>query len=146
MENESRRPAHRVRSLLCDTLPLGAGVVVVGVPITVTAALVAIERAQGIAMFDPELGGDPLLRGVSVIPAGIWLAYCVVQLVLLARTGTSLGQSHRPRRTWKISAGLSSLCLSAVVFRYGPAPLGLGLVALGLGLIGFGSITSERAT
>ncbi len=110
-----------MRRLVFDILPLGAALLVVGVPVTLAAAFLSEQRLQGFAMYDPELGADPLAHQLNLVHAGVALLFCAAQSGALMTRKRTLGGSEAgasSRSFVKATSGLGLLALSAFLIRF----------------------------
>lgn len=74
---------------ILDRIPVAIGVLW-AIPTTLTAVVMLLERAQGLALFDPSLGHDPALAELSA--NGLVVIYFSAQSLLVGANGRSIGE------------------------------------------------------
>ncbi len=129
-----------------ERLAFWVGWLVVGLPASLRALMIGVEQWLSIGIYDPALGGDPLLRGGWWQAAALFAAISFAQLSSMAvRRSTLVGRTADGRQAF---AQASLLCISltevvrtlALAIPSWTLPLGAvlaGLLAL-LAIVGWG--------
>jgi hypothetical protein len=122
-----------MRSVALDIVPLWLGLLVVGVPVTLTSFFLVQERLDGFAMYDPALGGEPLVYELNLVHAGAGLLFCAAQAGSLLTRKRALGGSERSASHGAFGralGGLAVLCADVFLLRFGTPFFAFALIVL----------------